>query len=415
MISDGQGREHERPRLERRTETRRTDRLGGRLLFVGVSLLFVLGLASGAWLGASDDEPGTDSIYKYITLWEEVLRLIRGSYVEEVDGRSLMAGALDGVTDALDPFSVYVPASEVESYRAARETGRRRTGLLVLKERGTAYVAAVDRGSPAAEAGLEPADIVSMINGRSSREMPLWEVRRQLAGPVGSRVRLELVRSSEEDPIEVELVLAEHDPLPPEFEEVRGVGVLTIPGFGADTAALVAEALAGYEGESLLIDLRGVAGGSVAGAYAVAGRFAQGALGSLLDREDRELRSFDGAGGLFPGDIAVLVDRSSQGAAEVVTAVLQQARGAELYGQPTFGYAGEVEQIELPNEGGVLELTSAFYTDPEGERLNQRIRIDRENRLGALFFADPEDGSDPVLEGAIDLILETLAESPNQL
>ena len=270
--------------------------LGGRLLFVCVSLLLVLGLASGAWLGASDDEPGADSIYKYITLWEEVLRLIRGSYVEEVGGRGLMAGALDGVTDALDPFSVYVPASEVESYRAAREIGRRHSGLLVLKERGTAVVAAVDRGSPADLAGFERGDIVSMINGRSSREMPLWEVRRQLAGPVGANVPVELIRSSEEDPLEVSLVLAEYDLLPPEFEEVRGVGVLTIPSFDEGTADRVETALAGYAGESLLIDVRGAAGGSVADAYQVAGRFVQGELGGLVDREDRELLRFDGRG-----------------------------------------------------------------------------------------------------------------------
>ncbi|MCY3970830.1 MAG: S41 family peptidase, partial [Acidobacteria bacterium] len=357
--------------------------------------------------------PGTDSIYKYITLWEEVLRLIRGSYVEEVGGRGLMAGALDGVTDALDPFSVYVPAGEVESYRAAREIGRRHSGLLVLKERGTAYVAAVDRGSPADLAGFERGDIVSMINGRSSREMPLWEVRRQLAGPVGSNVLLEVVRSSEEDPLEVSLALAEYDFLPPEFEEARGVGVLTIPSFVEGTAEHVEAALAGYAGDSLLIDVRGVAGGSVADAYAVAGRFVQGELGGLVDREDRELLSFKGAGGLYSGDIAVLVDRSSQGAAEVLTAVLGKARDAELYGEPTFGYAGEVEQIELPNDGGVLELTSAFYTDPDGERLNSRIRIEREHRLGALFFAEPEDGSDPVLEGAIDKMLEPPAASTN--
>ncbi|MCY3966904.1 MAG: S41 family peptidase [Acidobacteria bacterium] len=402
MIADG-----ERPPVNRRAG------VGGRLLFVCVSLLFVLGLASGAWLGASDDEPGTDSIYKYITLWEEVLRLIRGSYVEEVGGRGLMAGALDGVTDALDPFSVYVPASAVESYRAAREIGRRHSGLLVVKERGTAYVAAVDRGSPADLAGFERGDIVSMINGRSSREMPLWEVRRQLAGPVGSNVLVELVRSRVEDPLEVSLVLAEYDLLPPEFEEVGGVGVLTIPSFAAGTADHVDAALAGYEGDSLLIDLRGVAGGSVADAYEVAGRFAQGELGGLVDREDQKLLSFEGVGGLYSGDIAVLVDRSSQGAAEVLTAVLKKARGAELYGEPTFGYAGEVEQIELPNEGGVLELTSAFYTDPDGERLNSRIRMEQEHRLGAFFFAEPEDGSDPVLEGAIEKMLEPPAESAN--
>ncbi len=399
------------PEDEKRPPVDRRAGVGGRLLFVCVSLLFVLGLASGAWLGAADDEPGTDSIYKYITLWEEVLRLIRGSYVEEVGGRGLMAGALDGATDALDSFSVYVPASEVESYRAAREIGRRHSGLLVLKERGTAYVAAVDRGSPADVAGFERADIVSMINGRSSREMPLWELRRQLAAPVGSELQFELVKRGES--VETGLVLAEYDLLPPEFEEVRGVGVLTIPSFDEGTAGHVDAALAGYAGDWLLIDVRGVAGGSVADAYAVAGRFVEGDLGGLVDREDRELRSFEGAGGLYSGDIAVLVDRSSQGAAEVLTAVLGKARGAELYGEPTFGYAGEVEQIELPNGGGVLELTSAFYTDPDGERLNSRIRIEREHRLGALFFTEPEDGSDPVLEGAIDRILEPPAESVN--
>ena len=382
---------------------RRGGASGGRLLFVGVSLLLVLGLASGAWLGALNDteKPGRDSIYKYITLWEEVVRLIRGSYVEETDPRGLMAGALDGVTDALDPFSVYVPANEVDSYRAAQEIGRRHSGVLVLKERGTAYVAAVDRGSPADEAGLKRADIVATINGRSSRAMPLWELRRQLAGPVGSELHLELVRLG--DSIEQSLTLGEYDALAAEFEEVRGVGVLTIPSFGADTAAQVDAALAGYEGASLLIDLRGVAGGSEADSYAVAGLFAEGELGSLLDREDQKLQVFDGGGGLYAGEITVLVDRSSQGAAEVLTAVLRKALDAQLYGEPTFGYAGTLEQIELPNDGGVLELTAAFYTDPEGERLNRSIRVDQ--RLGGFpFFGEPEDGSDTVLDKALDLI-----------
>lgn len=398
MIAEG-----ERPPVDRRAG------VGGRLLFVCVSLLFVLGLASGAWLGASDDEPGTDSIYKYITLWEEVLRLIRGSYVEEVGGRGLMAGALDGVADALDPFSVYVPPGAVESYRAAREIGRRHSGVLVLKERGTAYVAAVDRGSPADLAGFERGDIVAGIGGRSSREMPLWELRRQLAAPAGSELQLELLRRGES--IETSLVLAEYDLLPPEFEEVRGVGVLTIPSFDEGTADRVEALLDGYAGDSLLIDLRGVAGGSAEAAYAVAGLFAEGELGSLIDREDRKLETFEGAGGLYSGDIDVLTDRSSQGPAEILTAVLRETVDADHSGEATFGYAGTLQQIELPNGGGLLETTVAFYTDPEGERLNRRIRVSNENRLSAFSFGDRDDGSDPVLEDALDLLL-LIQEAP---
>ncbi len=396
---------------------RRRGLAGGRLTVVCLSLLFVLSLASGAWLGASDDaeEGGRDSIYKYLTLWEEVLRLIRSSYVEETDGRSLTAGAMDGVTDALDPFSVYVPASEVESYRAASEVGRRHSGALVLKDRGAAYVVAVDSGSPAEAAGLERGDIVAGINGRSSRAMPLWELRRQFAGPVGSELALELVRRGAS--VEATLTLDEYEPLPPEFEEIRGVGVLRIPSFGSGAADQVKALLDGYAGDYLLIDLRGVAGGSAEASYAVAGLFAAGELGSLIDREDRKLETFEGTGGLYSGDVGILTDRSSQGPAEILTAVLRQAIDADHCGEATFGHAGTLRQIELADGGGLLETTAAFYTDPEGERLNRRIRVSNDRRLSALSFGKADDGSDPVLEAALDLmwnILEAPAES-NQL
>ncbi len=383
---------------------------GGRVTFACLSLLLVVGLASGAWLGASDDAEsvGRDSIYKYLTLWQEVLQLVQDAYVEEADGRGLVGGAMDGVTDALDPFSVYVPASEVESYRAAREVGRRHSGALVLKERGTAYVASVAAGSPAEQAGLERGDIVAGINGRSSRAMPLWELRRQLAGPVGHELHLELVRRG--DSVDVTLTLDEYEPLPPAFEEVREVGVLRIPSFGSGTADQVAALLDGYDGDSLLIDLRGVAGGSAQASYAVAGLFAAGELGSLIDREDRKLEIFEGAGGLYSGDIGVLTDRGSQGAAEILTAVLRHAVDADHYGEPTFGHAGTLRQIELPDGGGLLETTAAFYTDPAGERLDSGIRVGNGHRLSAFSVGQREDGEDPVLDGALDLILAASAE-----
>ena len=403
MAAEGSGR---RPVKGRRW-------FGGALPAVAfLALLLVLSLAGGAWLGASEDtaEGDRDSIYKYLTLWEEVLRLIRDSYVEQTDGRSLTAGAMDGVTDALDPFSVYVPASEVESYRAAAEVGRRHSGVLVLKERGAAYVATVDDGSPAEAADLETGDIVAAINGRSSRAMPLWELRRQFAGPAGSELNLELVRRG--NSVEASLTLAEYAPPPPEFEEIRGVGVLRIPSFGSGTAAAVEVLLAGFTGDSLLIDVRGVAGGSAEAAYAVAGLFAEGELGSLIDRDGRKLATFEGAGGLYSGAIDVLTDRGSQGPAEILTAVLRQAADAEHSGEATFGYAGTLQRIELPNGGGLLETTAAFYTDPEGERLNRRIRVSGDRRLSAFFGGEREDGSDPVLDDALDfLILEAPAES----
>ena len=186
--------------------------------------------------------------------------------------------------------------------------------------------------------------------------------------------------------------------------------MLRIPSFGSGTAARVEALLDGYTGDSLLIDVRGVAGGSAEAAYAVAGLFAGGELGSLIDRDDRKLETFEGAGGLYSGDIDVLTDRSSQGSAEILTAVLRQAAGADHSGESTFGYAGTLRQIELANGGGLLETTAAFYTDPEGERLNRRIRVSTENRLSA--FGERDDGSDPVLEDALMILIQEILEVP---
>jgi len=94
----------------------------------------------------------------------------------------------------------------------------------------------------------------------------------------------------------------------------------------------------------------------------------------------------------------------------VVTAVLRQLVEAEHYGEPTFGYAGILTEVELPNGGGMLETTAAFYTDPEGERLNRSIRLEVAHRLGHLSFLGADDDEDLVLDGALDLILEPPGE-----
>ena len=113
---------------------------------------------------------------------------MRQAYVDEPDMDTLMSGALDGTTDALDPFSLYVPASAArhlppgELHRPALLSG-----LTLLKERGIAFVVAVEKGSPGAVAKIKPGDIVAKINDRSTRLMPLWEMQqaldRQAAAP----------------------------------------------------------------------------------------------------------------------------------------------------------------------------------------------------------------------------------------
>ena len=108
-----------------------------RLIFVLLSVACLAPIVgSSLSRAATDEEAGEDSLSKQLSVFSEVLSLIRRAYVEEASVEKLLQGALDGSIDALDPLSTFVPADEVESYRRTREIGSRFSGLVVSKERG---------------------------------------------------------------------------------------------------------------------------------------------------------------------------------------------------------------------------------------------------------------------------------------
>lgn len=349
-----------------------------RVIFFTVSFLLTFPMLAGTLLRAASREPRPedDSLYKYLSVFTEVLGLVRQSYVDAPQMDELMAGALDGTTDALDPFSIYVPAAEVERYQEARNLAWRHSGLTLLKEHGIAYVVAVEKGSPAGKADVKPGDIVAEIGERNTRTMPLWEIQEILAGRPGTRLDVELVRLGE--PVQVSFTLEPFQIPRPSVEEVDGVTVLRIPTFDGETAAGVQsllEANAAQARRGLVVDLRGVSSGDPEAAYAVARLFANGDLGTLKRRSE-ELQTYaTDKVPVWQGKMVVLVDRGTLGSAEILATVLRQKIKAELVGERTFGYAGRQGSADL-SSGGRLLFTDAFYTGPDKEPLNKELTPD---------------------------------------
>lgn len=386
-----------------------------RFLFFAVSTALVLPILAGSLLGAAsgkDNLPFGDSLYKYLSVFTETLGLVEQAYVEEADVDTLMNAALDGVTDALDPLAVYVPKAALAGYIAAREVGAAHSGLLVLRERGMVYALAVQPGSPAEAAGIEDGDLISEIDGRSTRVLPLWEIQELLAGKPGTRLPIRAVRYT--DTLDLPVTLARFEPPAPAVEEHRGVPVLVLGEIDSEMVPRVRELLAERaDAGRLVIDLRGLAGGDMAAAYELASLFAGGDLGQLR-RRDETLATFASEGPLWTGEIAVLTDRVSLGAAEVLASVLRQKAGAELVGQRTFGFAGRQTRLDLAS-GGVLFLADAFYTGPDGEPLREPLEPDI--RVEATFSfnesAEEDDAETPdrTLEKALDHLLAPAAEA----
>jgi carboxyl-terminal processing protease len=348
-----------------------------RVIFFLVSSLLVLPMLADTLLRAAErGEPkNEDSFYRYLSVFTEVLGLVRQAYVDQPEMDTLIAGALDGTTDALDPFSIYVPAKEIDGYLEARSVGLRNSGLVLLKEHGIAYVVAVEKGSPAEAGGVKAADIVAEIDGRTTRTMPLWEIQEILAAKPGTKVALDLLRVGESVPASFEL--KPFDPPPAGLIEVEGAPVLRIPSFEKGTVARVKELLQATANakQGLLVDLRGVSSGEAEIAYEVAELFASGDLGALK-RRDQELASYTGQEQpVWEGRMIVLVDRSTLGAAEVLATVLRQKVKAELVGERTFGHAGRLGTTELTS-GGRLLFTEAFYTGPDRTPLQEALKPD---------------------------------------
>ncbi len=386
----------------------------GRLIFTCLSLTVVLFVTGTTMLAANNrqNDDGADSLYKYLSVFTEVFSLVNRAYVDELDTEELMAGAFEGTIDALDPFSLYIPADQVESYRATIEVGRQRSGIVVLKERGVAYAVAVEEGSPAAEADIEGGHILSSIQGQRTRQIPLYEIQAILAGAPGTEIEVERIAPQGQKET-VRFKLQEYKPAAVELEVQRGVGILRLPGFHADTAGSVRDSLSALaagpetlpeltETDKLVIDLRGVAGGDAAIAYQIAGFFTSGELGILTQREET-VEQFDGeASPVWQGEIAVLLDRGTQGAAEVLASVLKQSTEAKLVGQQSFGHSGRQRLLELSN-GGRLQITDAFYTGPDRQPLNGSLVPDVRVR------PNPEE-EDPTVDAVLERSLKVLLD-----
>lgn len=376
-----------------------------RTTFLLLSLLVMLPLVTGALLARSDDD-GDDSLYKYLSVFQDVLRLVRQSYVEDVTVERLMEGALDGAGDALDPLSTYVPEGEVEAYRQALLVGSSRSGLVVAKDRGILYALSVAAGSPAAGAGLERGDILTAIDGEPTRPMPLWRAQRILAGEPGRVIALDLLRDGATSTAEI--ILGGYQAELVRTSEVEGIPTLEITALAPQTVGAVRTVLGELAGDvpRLLIDLRETVDEDTESAYAVGELFAGGELGRLISGEGVEA-TFSAAGEpLWRGDLVVLISGGTLGGGEILASILRSAAGATLVGETSFGHAGRLRLIPL-STGAHIRLSDAFYSGPSAEPivdgLEPDVEVSERTRTFALKDVPLED---LILQRGIEILRE---------
>lgn len=323
--------------------------------------------------------PREYSPYRKLNLFAQALSYIENHYVDPVDDRRLMQGAIAGMLDTLDPYSTYLSPEDYRNLLADTEGQLEGIGIEVAMRDGTLTVIAPIDGTPAQRAGIRAGDQIAAIAGHSTKNMGIEEAVKQLRGPRGTPVELSLRRPGQ---AALRRVSVTREVINVESVHLRmitaNLAYLRIKAFQAGTARNVARALehatASGALKGLVLDLRNNPGGLLDQAVRVSDLFiAKGLIVRTMGRAGQTIESARAhrLGTFADVPMVCLVDGGSASAAEIVAAALQDHHRALLLGTRTFG-KGSVQTLVELDDGSALKLTIARYQTPSGKLLDGR-------------------------------------------
>lgn len=345
---------------------------------------------------------------------EEVYGKIKSDYVDNIDDKKLMEGAINGLVTNLDPHSSYLDIDAQKDFTAATSGEFSGVGIDTGMEDGLVRVVSPIEDSPAYKAGLKTGDLVFEIDGKNVKGMTLSEAINKIRGPKGTTVTLSVLRKKTAAPLSFSIVretiknpsikfkLSNQD-YPylriTQFQENTGIDL-------AKNLKLISEQNKGPL-KGLVIDLRNNPGGMVSSAVAVAAAFLE--KDKLIVYSDgktnnAKMKLFANPYNYVEGGekndylkdiseeykkipIVVLVNNGSASAAEIVAGALQDHKRAIILGTQTFG-KGTIQQLFPLKTGSAIKITIAKYYTPSGKSIQAK------GILPNYIAEDPSDISD---------------------
>jgi len=307
----------------------------------------------------------------------EVLDRVKAAYVEPVDDKTLLENAIKGMLSNLDPHSAYLGPEEFAELQESTSGEFGGLGIEVGSEDGFVKVISPIDDTPAANAGIQPGDLIVKIDGKPTKGQSMNEAVDSMRGKAGSPITLTIVRGGGK-PFDVTLKRAIIKVKSVKSQMLEpGYGYLRITQFQVNTGEETVKALSKLRNDNkgklkgLVLDLRNNPGGVLQSAVEVADAFlTKGLIVYTKGRiPNSELRfSADSADPSDGVPLVVLINGGSASAAEIVAGALQDQKRAILMGTDSFG-KGSVQTVLPLNNDRALKLTTALYYTPNGRSI----------------------------------------------
>lgn len=330
-------------------------------------------------------------ISKSIDIYNNVLRQLNMYYVDEINPAELNESAIKAMLEGLDPYTVFIPESQIEDVRLMTTGEYGGIGAIIQYFEGKTQISEPYEGFPAAKAGLIPGDIFLEVNGIDVCGKNTSEVSELLKGTPGTTVKLKMQREGEKEPIVKELkrekIKIDNIPYYTVFD--NGIGYAILSQFTKDCAKelkdVIVEMKKEHELKGFILDLRGNGGGLLNEAVDIVNMFVPKNKLVVYQKGKVAEHNYNHYTQHEPLDLdiplVILVNEGSASASEIVSGSIQDFDRGVIVGQRTFG-KGLVQNIFPMSYNTQIKVTVAHYYLPSN-RCIQEIDYSKKNKKSA--------------------------------